>query len=81
MKLGDEVRDKISGLTGIVVCRTEWLHGCIRLGVQPKEVKDGKPVDASYFDELQLELVKDEGVVNKPQAGGPRDNEHKAMSR
>lgn len=33
--MGKLVRDKISGLEGIVVARTEWLYGCIRLNVQP----------------------------------------------
>ena len=58
MNLGDRVKDPITGMTGIVTCITTWLHGCIRIGVQPEKLKDGKPLEAIYFDQSQLELVK-----------------------
>lgn len=77
---GDTARDTITGLEGVVVCKTQWIHGCLRIGLQPREVKDGKPVEATYFDEPQLVLVsKVEGrkvdtstpqTASKP--GGPR---------
>lgn len=57
VNLGDEVKDKITGLQGIAICRSDWLYGCVRIGVQPKEVKDGKPVETTYIDEDQLEVV------------------------
>lgn len=56
--LGDRAKDPITGLQGIVVCVTTWLHGCIRIGIQAEETKDGKPVEAVYFDQSQLVLVK-----------------------
>lgn len=62
--LGDRAKDPITGLTGIVVCVTTWLHGCIRLGIQAEEVKDGKPTEAVYFDQSQLVLV--EAGVHEP---------------
>lgn len=58
IELGDRVKDPITGCIGIVVCITTWLHGCIRIGVQPEEVKDGRPVDDRYFDQSQLVVVK-----------------------
>jgi hypothetical protein len=64
MGLGDRVKDPVTGLTGIVTAITTWLHGCIRLAVQPEETKDGKPADSVYFDQSQLELVK--AGVHKP---------------
>lgn len=64
MNLGDRVKDPITGCTGIVVCVTTWLHGCIRIGVQPEKLKDGRPVDDRYFDQSQLVLV--EKGVHKP---------------
>lgn len=64
MGLGDRVKDPITGLQGVVTCVTTWLHGCIRLGVQPEELKDGKPLDAIYFDQSQLVLV--ESRVHEP---------------
>lgn len=62
--LGDRVRDPVTGLTGIVICTTTWLHGCIRFGVQPEELHEGKPVEERYFDQSQLVLV--EAGVHQP---------------
>ncbi len=45
IRLGQEVKDNISGFRGIAVCRCTWLHGCERIVVQPpipKGTKDGK---------------------------------------
>jgi hypothetical protein len=75
INLGDKVKDVVTGLTGIAVAKTHYLQGCTRIGVQPQELKDGKPVEASWFDEPQLEVVE-AGVV-KPRSeegknpGGP----------
>jgi len=72
--IGDEVKDTITHLKGIIIRRTQWLNNCNTYGVQPQELKDGKPVEASSFDEPQLKLVRKE--VKKPQlpakkTGGP----------
>jgi len=64
VNLGDKVRDQLSGLTGIVVSRTEWMYGCVRCGVQPQELKDGKPVESTVFDEPQLEIVQRGALPN-----------------
>ena len=75
--LGDRVRDKITKLSGIAVGVTEWLYGCRRIGVQPEEGKDGKPIEQFWVDEPQLEVVA-RGVIlvaamRTPDAtGGPR---------
>ena len=34
--LGQQVIDPLTGFTGIVTCRSEYLHGCVRLCVQPR---------------------------------------------
>jgi hypothetical protein len=57
IKLGDKVRDKITGLEGIATGRFEWLYGCIRFAVQPSILHEGKPVEPSTFDQDQLEIV------------------------
>jgi hypothetical protein len=54
VKLGDKVTDSITGFSGIAVARTEYLYGCVRITVQPTELRDGKPQDADYFDEQRL---------------------------
>jgi len=64
--LGDRVKDSITGATGIAVARCEWLHGCIRVSVQPEELKDGKPQDLYTVDEPQLEVLDASAVPNVP---------------
>lgn len=73
INLGDKCRDKLSGFEGVCVARTEHLHGCTRITIQPQELHDGKPVDAHWFDEPQVELV-DQGFYTVPKlekTGGP----------
>ena len=74
IKLGDEVQDTISGLTGKVIAIAYFLYGCIRVGVQPRDLKDGKPVESTYFDEPQLKLVKKSKAKKADPNHGPREN-------
>jgi len=57
VQLGDRVKDKISGLKGIVIGVTEWPYGCRRITVQPEEAKDGRPADAFTVDDPQCDVV------------------------
>ena len=66
IELGDRVKDKITGLKGIVTARHEYLYGCLRMAVQPEEGKDGKPIETFVVDEPQLELLKKGVIVAKP---------------
>ena len=66
---GDEVKDIISGLGGVVVGVTEWLYGCRRLFVQARTVKDGKLPDPFTIDEPQAKIVKRNVVLGVPNAG------------
>lgn len=52
--LGAVAQDTISGFEGVVVCRSQWLHGCVRLTLQPQKMHEGQPVEAHTFDEPQL---------------------------
>lgn len=56
--LGDVLKDSITGFKGVAICRTEWLNGCLRVTLQPQDLKDGKPIEAQTFDVEQLDLVK-----------------------
>jgi len=57
IELGSEVRDKVSGLTGIVIAETRHLTGCITYAVQPPD-KEGKRPDLDYFDAYRLEVIR-----------------------
>jgi hypothetical protein len=75
--LGDKVRDRINGFTGIVTGRAEYLYGCVQVLVAPqKTTKEGKRPDSEWLDEDRVEVLK-AGVHGKPasaatRAGGPQ---------
>jgi len=83
INLGDKVKHAVSGMTGIVVGRTEWLNGCWRMTIQPQVKKDGTLPDASSFDDIELIVVekgafqkrvepKKRKKIGKKDTGGPR---------
>lgn len=72
INLGDTVRDTITGFEGVVIAATEFMYGCRRLSVQPKELKDGSVREAETFDELQLEVVEPTEPREPATTGGPR---------
>ena len=75
INLGDRVKDKISGLTGIVTGVHQWLYGCRRLTVQPESSHEGKPVEAFCIDDPQATLIKTDVVVPRPKpTHGPRQD-------
>lgn len=55
---GDLVKDLITGFEGIVTYRTTWMHGCDRIAVQPRDLKEGKPLDEEQFDEHRVEIIE-----------------------
>jgi len=70
--LGDQVKCKVTGYTGVVTSITQFINGCTRLALQAKVGKDSKVPDAIYVDEPQAEMVKKKYV--KPtvsELGGP----------
>jgi hypothetical protein len=75
--LGKRYRDTISGWEGTAVSRHEYLHGCLRYGIEDLN-KDGEPVDYC-FDAPRLvpveEAPKPEEKVEVVSArtGGPHD--------
>ena len=71
IKLGDKVRCKVTGFTGIAVARTEFLNGCIQFNVLPKADKKTKMPEEIGIDEGSLELVnKPKKKVIKRDTGG-----------
>lgn len=75
IKLGDKVRHTVTGYTGIVIARTEWLNGCWRMTVQMKVKKDGTLPEAISFDDVELEIIgkkKFKKEIGKKETGGPR---------
>jgi hypothetical protein len=71
IELGTEVKDKVSGFTGIATAKHLYLNGCCRMTIQPKITKDGKLPDAETFDEPQLEVVTKKKIIGDNTTGGP----------
>ncbi len=68
INLGDEVKDIITGLKGIVIGKTKWMYGCNRVIIQPPMDKDGKVPDGYSVDEPQVEVIKPKKIkANKAQ--------------
>lgn len=76
VKLGNKVKDNITGFFGIAVARSEWLHGCNRIAIEPQELKDGMPIEAQWFDEQRVEILVDKEPEVSPDntatSGGPQ---------
>lgn len=78
IKLGDLCKDVITGFSGVCDSRHEYLNGCVRIGIQSREMKDGKPVPAQVFDEPQVvatngSIFTEMNSPDKPR-GGPHDD-------
>lgn len=76
--LGSKVKDSVTGLEGIAIARTQWLHGCVRISIQPQGLDDkGAPKPSHTFDEAQVETVEEKAVASTSAAaaekarGGP----------
>lgn len=69
--LGNRARCIVTGFTGIVTARIDYLNGCVQLCLKPPVDKDNKEQDGIYIDSQQLEYV-DEGInVAQKRTGGP----------
>jgi len=68
IKLGDSVKDDITGFTGIATAVTEHLYGCVRVCVESKTKKNPETLESIelWFDEQRL-LPK-----SKAGNGGPQ---------
>lgn len=74
IELGSNVKDKITGFAGVVTGRHEYLHGCRRYSVSSTELKDGKRLEAEYFDEDALDIVQQAVPHKVKDTGGPQND-------
>jgi len=79
IKLGDKIRDKITGLEGIATSKVEFLNGCVQYSIQPQGLtKDGTPKEPDFVDDQQIEIIKPPKPEKpkkktKPTGGGYRN--------
>lgn len=65
MKLGDRMKDKVSGFEGIAISKHEYLNGCVRYSLNAEKLEAGKPL-IETFDREQLEVTQKEVIVTNP---------------
>ncbi len=57
--LGDQLKDWVSGFSGVVMGITHYATGCIHYGLAARTVgKNGTPMSWEWFDESRLKLVR-----------------------
>lgn len=71
IKLGDRVKDKLTGFEGNVEAISKYLYGCTQVCVQPEVDDKGNWIKHQWFDEPQIEKVK--------QTNGKAKDEFKKM--
>jgi len=69
IKVGQQVRDVVTGFEGIATSKVEYINGCTQFGVQPKAV-DGKFPEAVYLDHQRLQLVGEGPAMPSSDTGG-----------
>lgn len=62
IKLGDKVKDAVSGYIGIAASKHIYLQGCNRITVQSEVDKEGKLPKSETFDETQLIVLEKQKV-------------------
>lgn len=54
-ELGQVVKDKVTGVVGAIMSRTEFFTGCLQYGLLNQKLKkDGSPHDWIWIDEVRL---------------------------
>ena len=73
-RLGEAVRDRVSGFAGIIVDAVFSMNGCVQHGVQGKYDKPGTEPLTCYFDSGRLDKIPEKKSVSVDQtgSGGPR---------
>jgi len=81
-KTGSMLRHIITGFTGVAIAATEWMTGCYTYGLKSQTLHDGKPINAQWFDENELELAKPKKVmkVSTKDPGGPHATPQRGRS-
>lgn len=55
--LGKKAKDKITGFTGIITSKINYITGCDQYGLTPAVSKEGKIGDSQWFDENRIKII------------------------
>lgn len=56
--IGDKVRDRITGVVGIVTTHASHLTGCDRMWISPCAGDDNKTIEGMWVDIDMLEIIE-----------------------
>lgn len=71
IKLGDRVKDTITGFEGIATGHIKYITGCDQFSVKPTKLdKDGLPIKTYWFDVLRLKKIEEKVSEIKPEGQG-----------
>jgi len=71
--LGDKVKHNLTDYEGTIIARTQWLSNCNTYSVKTRSLHEGRPIDASTFDEPELELIDSKVYKESRMTGGPTE--------
>lgn len=65
-ELGDILKDKVTGFTGVVMVRAEYFTGCIHYGLCPRKVgKNGTIPEWEWVDVSRLVKAKGKVILSQ----------------
>lgn len=64
--LGLKVKEKVTGLVGIVECVSYDLYGCVQAVVKPPVNEKGEVVDGRWFDVSRLDVLDSSPIMAIP---------------
>ena len=64
--LGHEVKDRVTGFTGVATSVCFDLYGCIQVIINPGVQTDGKLGESSWFDIRRVVIVNKTPIMDQP---------------
>lgn len=76
--LGNKVKDKVTGFTGIAVAKTIWSSGNVTIQIEPTTLEKGEPVPSHAFEYARIEKIEDTkppvSAQSSATSGGPQND-------
>lgn len=62
-KIGDTLKEKVSGFEGVVMAVTAYATGCFHYGIASRDLdSNGKVKEWEWFDQSRLDLVESKTI-------------------
>lgn len=71
VRLGDKVKDKISGFEGIVMGIHHWRDGTVDVNIYPEGLQNGEPIKPQVVEMAQVEITAQQALP-APEMPKPR---------